>query len=216
MKDETRDLGWPELLDRLEATLGSAARSPQDTTEPVGDDLAWREFSRRVWQYVALAGRWNTRLTPPDLEDLAQDLLIQFVSPMGLRRLREAQAPGPYLLSAARNRVLNLIRNDQRAEQAISALGRELADAVEDQGSTPIGAPLDGPVENDELRRALARLSSGDWNLLRDRFWRGLPIGEIARERGLSYSTVAVRIFRTIRVLRAELGQASPLGRRVQ
>jgi RNA polymerase sigma factor (sigma-70 family) len=192
--DSLHDLGWAELLDRLEATLETSRSLSGRATGPVRDEMAWNEFSRRVWQYVALAGRWNTRLGAADLEDIAQDLLVQFLSPKGLRQLRSARAPGPYLLSAARNRVLNLIRHERRAGDAISTLGRELGSGVEIEDASSTGAVVDATVEHDDLRWALARLSPGDRNLLRDRFWRSLAITEIAQERGLSYSAVAVRI----------------------
>lgn len=178
---------WATLLEALEDDLlgrgGGAAP---------GDERAWRELRREVER----AGRLYA--SRDDLDDVVQNVLVKLQSPDALRRLRAARAPAGYLVVMVRNASTDVIR--RRVAQLDAA-------AIE----TPVVAAEGAAAAFDRLERAaalrdaLARLSDGDRLLLRLRFWQGLTIADIAGRLALPYSTVAVRLFRAQRRLRADL-----------
>ena len=57
------------------------------------------------------------------------------------------------------------------------------------------------------LRKELLLLRPADRTLLRLRFWKKLSFAQIAEELQVPYSTVAVRMFRLLRVLRERLNE---------
>jgi RNA polymerase sigma factor (sigma-70 family) len=181
---------WDWLLAQLENERAQTRRGAPST---LADEDAWEELSQRIRRLGRLfVGR-------EDLDDLAQNVLIKLQSPDVLRRLRSARAPSGYLAVMVRHAAIDFIRR--------RATSRDAAEPIEG-GSEDLNAVLYG-LDHEKrlvvLRKVVARLSDADRLLLQLRFWDEMSIAGIARQFGMPYSTVAVRLFRMLRRLRADL-----------
>lgn len=136
-------------------------------------------------------------------EDLAQDALVAALE----RWPRDGVPPNPggWLMTTARRRAIDEHRRDRVVERARDALGRAAADA---QGSAPDPADaVDDVVEDDVLRLMFATchpvLSVEARVALTLRVLGGLTTAEIARAFLVPEATIAQRIVRAKRALRA-------------
>lgn len=130
---------------------------------------------------------------PDDAADAVQEL---FQKSLALRVApRDERA---WLLRAARNHCLNLLRSKRRRrDDAPLTTGRDVPAAW----TGPITALLNRErAEGVALR--LASLGDDQRELLRLRYWDELSRGEIANLLGLSESTVKSRLFEAIEKLR--------------
>lgn len=180
-------LDWRRLVARLRIPApGRPALSREE-------ESAWDDLRRRVLRLAQLSIRWYHGLTLDDVDDVALDVTAKLLEPAVLRRLQEATSPAAYIVRALKNRAANL----SAARRAHAVLLETFA--VQAQGS-PASVDLGEP-----LARALGELSREDLSVIRDRFWGDVSIAEMARTRGISYSAMAVRIFRLINRLRRRL-----------
>jgi RNA polymerase sigma-70 factor (ECF subfamily) len=135
-------------------------------------------------------------------EELVQEVLLN------LWRRREALAPaealGPYLVRATRNRALNHLRH----------LHVERRDAVHAAGATVTPAAGPGRAVAGELARALEEAVAALPPRCREVFVlsraRGLSYGEIAEALGISVKTVEAQMGRALRSLRERLAPWLP------
>jgi len=104
-----------------------------------------------------------------------------------------------WLLRAARNHCLNLLRSRRRQRD-----GAPLPTGFD------VAAPWTGPLTSllksertDEVGRLLAALRDDERELLRLRYWDELSRGEIAELLGLEESVVKSRLFEALEKLRA-------------
>lgn len=179
-------LNWPTLLDRLEEDL----RHPQSER----DELAWCELLSHVRKCSRVAAhQFGLR---DEYEEIVQELMVRLHTTDTLRRVRLAGAPTGYLFAMARNQAREILRQQHRETRLGPA-----PPSVGHNEPEPVGSET-------ALRRELRRLTRDERELLRFRFWTGLPIAEIARRKQMSYSAVAVRIFRLLRRLRSRLADA--------
>lgn len=192
---ESEELSWGELLVRLEADLVMRRELEGGGR---ADDEAWDEAYRRITRYADIVLRGRTRLDPSDFQDIAHGVLLKLQTLESLRRLRAARSPMGYLMVVIRNAANDLARRRRVEEEAMMRLGFELV---------RVTAPssLGWPEPTEALGRKIRELSAEDRHLLRLRFWKNLSLGEIASELGVSYSAVAVRVFRLLRRLRERL-----------
>jgi RNA polymerase sigma factor (sigma-70 family) len=135
-------------------------------------------------------------------EDLAQDALVA-----ALRQWPESGVPdnpGAWLMTAGRNRAIDMLRRRTRLEQRHEQLARELQgrDAMAEQ---ELESALDQEVGDDLLRLIFTTchpvLSTEARVALTLRLLGGLTTAEIARAFLVSESTVAQRIVRAKRTL---------------
>jgi RNA polymerase sigma factor (sigma-70 family) len=188
-------LSWRALIERLPAEDGRSGGR---------DEEAWREFSARVRRLAALSLRWQRGLLFEDIEDITQDVLTRFLALDEIERLRAAREPASYLVTVLRNQARNLARQRGRREVRDEAFETERWLEGEKGGSE--GAE----PEVRAIRALLREIDEDDRELLRERFWVGKSIAEIAAMRGVPYSTVAVRLFRLYRELRNRLTPPLP------
>ncbi len=121
-------------------------------------------------------------LTEADLDDVVSETLS-----VAWRRFDAVpDADVAWMIGVARN----VLRNQQRA--------RRRRDAAESRvrPSDVSSSAEDVVVADDAVRRALARLSEGDREVLLLSAWDGLSTDEIARALSLSRDTAAVRLSR--------------------
>ena len=127
-----------------------------------------------------------------DQGDIIQEVLLK------LQRSQLDEVPSTKLLSVmVRHSAIDRIRASRR----LSPIDEELV------------SPLDSTVQNDRqelwqlLNDALDRLNREEYVLLM-KFYRGnVPIQNLATDAGVSYSAMAVRLFRIKEKLRAELSK---------
>jgi RNA polymerase sigma-70 factor (ECF subfamily) len=140
-------------------------------------------------------------------EEIAQDVLVE-----AWTRRHRYRAEGRFrvfLLSIARSRCLNRIRDDRRrllrAPESIGDPGSERASIGADQ--------LDDLLERErerQVRAALTELPSKLREAVLLRFDQGLDYAEIARAVGRPEATIRSRVFHAIKKLRTTLGAEEP------
>lgn len=181
---------WEQLLRELQDEVTRRGRGA--ASAPAGEQ-AWE----RLRQHIERAARLY--VTREDLDDVVQNVLMKLQSADALRRLRAARAPAGYLAVMIRNAATDAIRRHPKFDGTIESIEQ-------------VSPGVDGVQRLDEerqvaaLRRTISDLSDADRLLLRLRFWDEMSIADIARRFGTPYSTVAVRLFRLLRRLRAQLG----------
>lgn len=183
-----RDLPLRELLVQARDEL-SNRRS--DSTGTQAGEAAWSELHRRIH---LLAHRLAF---PLDADDVTQRVLLRLQDRSRLAAASDSGNATAYLFQIVRNEARELAREESQEERLRGELEVEVREAA-----APGEADLD-PTER--IGRALSRLSEADRTLLRLRFWNSLSVGEIAQRLGITYSATAVRLFRALGRLRAEL-----------
>lgn len=137
-------------------------------------------------------------------EDVASDLLQELFMQIWRRRVvfPNDRPLIPYLVAAARHRVLDYVRTERRAERKLSGYAQWWSDE---------GMPGDPLLETEHAelvrvaREAVERLpdrSREIWRLSRE---QGLTFPEIAQMLGISVNTVKTQIARAMAALRAAL-----------
>jgi RNA polymerase sigma-70 factor, ECF subfamily len=158
-------------------------------------DAVWRIESARV-----IAGLARIVRDVGLAEELAQDALVA-----ALEQWPESgvpRNPGAWLMAAAKNRAIDVLRRNKRFERKQEELGRQL----ESSQTTPdFETSLDDPVGDDLLRlifTACHPILGPDARVaLTLRLLGGLTTAEIARAFLLSEPTIAQRIVRAKRAL---------------
>lgn len=188
---EYRDVSWAQLVALLAGDLRQAKEHHREPT-----DALWLEVRRRLIVQTLYVMRVSPDLRR-EVDDIVHDLLLKLQREETLDNLRHKKAPGGYIAMMVRNAVIDLARRSQREHATLLLYGHaSLAPEVE---------PTDHDALVRRLERALTKLSDSERQLLGQRFWENLSIGEIAAAAGLSYSAVAVRLFRLLKRLRREL-----------
>lgn len=180
---ELAGLSWSDLVARLRDEHGTR----------VGAD-AWAEALRRVQRIASGVLRQRAGLRPDDRDDIVQRVMLRLQSRDLLDRLAGLRSPEGYVVVMVRNLANDAARRHRAERATLAQIGRApptepaLFDSIDD----PTAA----------VEPALHELNADDRTLVRMRFWENMTIGEIAAARGVSYSAVAVRLFRLLRRLR--------------
>lgn len=183
---------WRVLLGRIRADLQQRLASETSAS----DDAAWTELRGRIVDITR--AQILTRNGPAaELEDIVQDALLRFQSPLLLEHLLNAPNPMGYVVVLVRN----LLRDSQRRVVRSETAWWYPEEPWLHGGSTHASESIEFA-----LGRAWSVLSDADRMLLRLRFLEDYTIEQIARLQGLSYSVVAVRLHRLIQKLRALTG----------
>lgn len=189
-------LKWSEIIDRLEQDLKVRESGSSEATR---DNAAWEIATNLLW-INAQALAFTRDLQQADVEDLIQRVLIKLQSPETMRKIRAAGSPGGYIFVMLRNAANDLMRQRQFEEFYFRSLGEK---RINEPSTKPKYA--EETEQTSVLAEALKTLTEDERELLRMRFWRTMTIQEIATEKGLSYSAMAVRFFRITHRLRKHL-----------
>jgi len=135
-----------------------------------------------------------------DAEDVLQTVFMRLVRREGGSPLSDS--PGSYLHRAAINAALDIVRSRQAArsspledvEPTLSAASETAPDRLHDAAEL-----------QDEIRKALARMSPKSAEVFVLRYFEGYGNHEIARMLGASRSTINVILHRTRQRLRDEI-----------
>ena len=155
------------------------------------------EFARRYGVAIRnyLAARWRQLPLLSEIEDAAQEVLLECFRPGGLLDRVDPQRPGgfrPFLYGATRN-VAKRFEERARRQREGTALSDVLANAVADE--TTLSCVFDRAYARGLLRQAFELLKErariGDADLrsrvehLQSRFRDGVPVRDIARHRNV-------------------------------
>ncbi|MFN8113278.1 MAG: sigma-70 family RNA polymerase sigma factor [Solirubrobacterales bacterium] len=162
-------------------------------------EAVWRIESARL-----IAGLARTFRDVGIAEDLASEALLAALEQWPSSGIPDN--PGAWLAATARNRGVDRIRRERVAERKSAELGREL-ELREEDVQRDLAAELDDPFDDDLLRLIFTTchpvLSTDARVALTLRLLGGLTTPEIARAYLTSEATVAQRIARAKRTLRA-------------
>jgi RNA polymerase sigma-70 factor, ECF subfamily len=191
-----QNMGWHELLAELqkEEARRHARKSPRRGEE------AWVEVLRRVRGMAYGMLQTFRGISIEDIDDIAQGVMLKLQSSLVREKLHSSSSAVSYLLTMVRNSGLDLVRSRGLEKEMLSQVIPR-----EGEMSPLFGADLAETLA--ALRRILVQLPDDDRLLLELRFEEGYPLGEIADRLNISYSATAVRLFRLLRQIRAELEQ---------
>jgi len=150
--------------------------------------------------------RWSRRtgLPPDEVDDVVQETILSLLrrasSETGLPE--SIQSDGQFknfLFAALRNRLLERYRSSRRSELNPKLL--EVADLRESPE-----ARFSNIEVQDQLRRALEKLSALEREIIRLRYVEDMPTADIAVMLGISQGSVRVKVYRALAHVRALIG----------
>jgi RNA polymerase sigma-70 factor, ECF subfamily len=160
-------------------------------------DTVWRIESARLIAGIARIVR-DVGLA----EEIAHDALVAALEKWPSTGV--PQNPGAWLMAAAKNRAIDLLRRNKRVERKHEELGHELA-TQQESAASDLDDALDDEVGDDLLRLVFTAchpvLSSEARAALTLRLLGGLTVEEIARAFLVPEATVAQRMVRAKRTL---------------
>ena len=178
---------------RLRSTLEAV---PERDIRPA-IEAVWRIESARIIAVLARIVRDGAAA-----EELAQDALVAALEQWPASGI--PQNPGAWLLAAAKNRAIDLLRRHQRIRQKHEEIGRDLA-ARQAMAAADLDSAMDDDIGDDLLRLIFTAchplLPREARVALTLRLLGGLTTAEIARAFLVPESTVAQRILRAKRTL---------------
>jgi RNA polymerase sigma-70 factor (ECF subfamily) len=138
---------------------------------------------------------------PADLDDLVQDVFMRAFA--GLSTLREAAAFRSWLRGIARNRVLEHLRERIRTLTAdnntLELLLNRSELAILESGDDDARRAL----ELKALRDCIRRLPPASARIIREHYFKGRPINELAMNENKKQGAIRVMMFRVRAALRA-------------
>jgi RNA polymerase sigma-70 factor (ECF subfamily) len=179
-----------------------AAVMEQSWAEPERFEAIFRRYFGRIHQYLA------ARVGGKIADDLAADVFtIAFAQRQRYDLARDCARP--WLYGIATNLVGTYRRQEQRRYRALArAHAQVAAPSDEDLVAERVSAAAAGPA----LATALARLGSGDRDVLLLVAIAGLDNQEVAQSLGIPYGTVCSRLSRARTRLRESFGGTNPAG----
>jgi RNA polymerase sigma factor (sigma-70 family) len=187
------DIDWQAVLPRLQADLASRPKTA-GPTEP--EEPGWAEIRAAIAFYSHIVLSRYSDLAAEDMDDVVQAILLKLQSPLTLRRLRLAGSPEGYIVVMLRNAAADLLRKRFREREGLARYVLEPKLPAE---------PGEDEIKAARLRAALLSLPAAERTLLKMRYWGGMTIAQIATYSGVSYSAMAVRMFRILNRLREEM-----------
>ena len=159
--------------------------------------VAIADIVRRIASQVRYASVPSATIDP---DDVAASMLVRLQSAALRQRIIDAKSPTAYLRGMARYVLIDQLR---KSEKTISLETTAPVATIDHDDLGASGNPPDVAIKR--LQLALAALTPAERTLVRQRFWEGMSVADIARGLGEPYSRVVVRIFRLTRKLRRAL-----------
>jgi RNA polymerase sigma-70 factor (ECF subfamily) len=180
---------------RSDQSFGALMRAAQG-----GDSAAYRKLLVEITPVVRRAVRYQLRFAQPsDVEDVVQDILIS------LHKVRATYDPElpflPWLMSIARNRVIDAIRRSGR----IRTNEVLVADVPETFSDQPTNITESSFGDTEALSQAIHRLPPGQRRAVELLKLRELSLKEASVESGMSVIALKVAVHRGITALRKTL-----------
>lgn len=181
-------LSWSVLFRALEKDLRTRDYSGFAV---VGNDFLWQEAHRRI-RTVAFVQPEARSFTADAIEDAVQTFMLRLQDVNLVHSIATAEYPRAFVAKSIRNLLTDQSRAAQRRVVAM-------------QNYYGLVAPR-SYQRSMMIHEVLEGLTAEEREMLYRRFWYGQSLGEIAEAQGLSYSTVAKRIFRLLAKLREQIG----------
>jgi RNA polymerase sigma factor (sigma-70 family) len=145
---------------------------------------------------------------PMLVDDVAQEVFV--VAHRSLREWREEAPLRVWLLAIARRQALLHMRAEVRRRRRQDALSLQIDEwDLQALEAAPV-ASYDERVS--ALRRCMEQLSAGSAELLRQHYFEGKRLADIARARGKREGTIKVQLFRIRQALAICMGRALSAG----
>ena len=162
-----------------------------------GDKAAVDECIERYGDLIwSIARRFCAN--PADAEDAVQDIFIDVWT--NARRYRDdIAAESTFIAMIARRRMIDRIRRSGRRPQTDSI------DETFELPDTAAEAQIERHAEFEQVRIALAGLSSDQQRVLHLSVFKGLSHGDIAKQTGMPLGTVKTHIRRGLNAVREQL-----------
>ena len=168
-----------------EANVSASARAAESRAEWVA--LATRHLDRAYKLAGYLLGDRD------EAEDAMQEALVR--AWLAWPKLREAESFGPWLDRI----VVNVCYNRIRARRRVRSV------ALDDGAELPASDPFRATLNRDAVGRALDRLTPEQRAVVVLRYWRDMPLDQIAVHLNLPLGTVKSRLHYAQRLLRREI-----------
>jgi RNA polymerase sigma-70 factor (ECF subfamily) len=176
MEEPSRDVNSRSLLERVRA----------------GDLAAFAELIRVYQPAVRVFIGAHVR-DPVAVDDLLQDVFLRAL--VGLKGLRDSSAFRSWLLGIAHNRTLEYLRERLRTQ----VVSPDAFEALLDRSQIELleGDEEDmGTVELEALRACLRRLPDASARLVRDHYFKGKRIAQLAKQEDKNEGAVRITLFR--------------------
>lgn len=173
---------FADLMDRVGAQQDRAAFAE-----------LFSHYGPRVKGYLIRLG-----LGQAQAEDLAQEVMVTVWRKAGLFDRRQASV-ATWIFRIARNRRIDLFRQDQRATLDADDPG------LLPQAEIAPDAGLDAAEREDQVRLAMAELPAEQMDLIRKAFYEGLTHRQIADATAIPLGTVKSRLRLAFNRLRSRL-----------
>jgi RNA polymerase sigma factor (sigma-70 family) len=158
-----------------------------------GDQTAWNELVERFSRYVFAIATQAFRLSPPDAEDVFQEVFARVYQ--HLDRLRSDDAVRPWIAQLTRRLCIDRLRAGSREGPA----------DLEDVEPAEVDATLAGLDDALTVRAGLAAIGEPCSDLLDRFFARDESYKTIGEALGIPSGTIASRISRCLAKLRAQM-----------
>lgn len=168
---------------------------------PLAED---RDLAGPYWERVRLFALRRVG-DPATAEDLAQETLRVAGAVLREGRLSNPDALPAFIFQTARNLCMQRHRSGARESRALGRLHAEHTGQAEPPDTLLL---IVGEERCVAVRRALARLESGDRQLLQFLYFDDLPTADVSARLGVTPDALRVRKHRALRRLAVALGDA--------
>lgn len=184
-------------MDRLLADVRNRAiEKPSDATSR----KAWSELLQWLRLYGLTAVRRSmSSLSVVDIEDVIQETILKLQKEKALMTIQSAKDPQRYLGRMVRNAAVDRLRQISRDRKGMIEVLRDGATAEDPREALSRQSLIR------KLGEEMSLLSEEERKLLQMVYWQGLSIKDAADKLGEKYSTVATRLFRSVKKLRDRL-----------
>ena len=182
----------------------------RDVDQQVEREAFEAAYRAHYWQVVAYAARrLGAGAGGHGGGEAARDAAQETFAVAWRRRAELPDAPLPWLYAVAANVVRNAERGRRREDRLTARLHAVPgAPGVAVEPAAPAApAAVSHEADDDPVRRALARLSVADQEVLRLAAWEDMAPADMARVLGCSPNTAAARLSRAKKRLRAALDE---------
>ncbi len=153
-----------------------------------------QEYQDRIYGYCV------NRLGEAQGEEIAQDVFLTAWE--SLARFRQESTISTWLIGIAKNKCIQAFRNRGRRQTIASTFVEDIRYQSHVEGSVSPEETLMSEAQRQVLAQGMARMREDEQVLLKLRYYRGLPVAEVAELLGKSEAAVRKRLLRALERLR--------------